>query len=230
MTSMKDSDANLYTLGNAQKFGWSSVSGLLNAERVTYLERYLTGKRILDAGCGGGAFVEFLAAKGFEVTGVDKFEQFLDIARQQQPHGNYLCSDLTDLPFADKTFECTYCYDVLEHIDDIKAIRELARVTSQRLIITVPKEDEVMTKYNLTFLHYQDKTHLRNYTESSLDALSSIIKPQRIKIFPELPVALKPILTDFVQYPKFYRLLLKVMLKPLPFPQIYTGLVAIIDL
>ena len=65
-----------YSLENAQNFNWSSVSGNLNSERVSHLETYLVGNKILDAGCGGGAFVEFLSQKGLEVTGVDKYNQF----------------------------------------------------------------------------------------------------------------------------------------------------------
>ncbi|KAF3885779.1 class I SAM-dependent methyltransferase [Tolypothrix bouteillei] len=159
---------NLYTIENAEKFNWSSVSGQLNPERVSHLDKYLIGKKILDAGCGGGAYVEFLSQKNLEVTGVDKYEHFLQVARQKGKLGTYIQADITNLPFPDKVFDCTYCYDVLEHIDDQAAIKELIRVTSKRLIVAVPQEDEIMKKFNLTFLHYQDKTHLRNYTENSL--------------------------------------------------------------
>ena len=133
-----------YSLENAKKFNWSSISGNLNAERVSHLENYLVGNKILDAGCGGGAYVEFLSHKGHEVTGIDKYDEFLKVAREQGREGNYVQGDLTNLPFADKAFDCTFCFDVLEHIDDLLAIKELARVTKKRLIIAVPKEDEVM--------------------------------------------------------------------------------------
>jgi SAM-dependent methyltransferase len=190
----------LYSIENAQKFNWSSVSGNLNSERVSHLEKYLIGKKILDAGCGGGAYVEFLAQKGLEVTGLDKHDQFLQLAREEGRIGTYIQGDITNLPFPDKAFDCTYCFDVLEHVNDNLAIKELARVTANRLIIAVPKEDEVMHNFNLTFLHYQDKTHLRNYTESSLKELFCNINNCNIKIFPELAIPTQNLVRELIQF------------------------------
>lgn len=189
----------LYSLENAQKFNWSSVSGNLNPERVSHLENHLVGKKILDAGCGGGAYVEFLSQKGLEVTGIDKYDQFLQLAREEGREGTYVQGDITNLPFPDKIFDCTYCFDVLEHVDDKLAIQELARVTTKRLIIAIPKEDEIMHKFNLTFLHYQDKTHLRNYTENSLQELFCDIDYCNIKIFPELAIPTQSLVREMIQ-------------------------------
>jgi ubiquinone/menaquinone biosynthesis C-methylase UbiE len=189
-----------YSIENAQKFNWSSVSGNLNSERVSHLEKYLIGKKIFDAGCGGGAYVEFLAQKGLEVTGLDKHDQFLQLAREEGRIGTYIQGDITNLPFPDKAFDCTYCFDVLEHVNDKLAIKELARVTANRLIVAVPKEDEVMHKFNLTFLHYQDKTHLRNYTEDSLKELFSNINYCNVNIFPELAIPTQNLVRELINF------------------------------
>ncbi len=227
----------LYSVENAEKFNWSSISGNLNAERVSHLEKYLVGKKILDAGCGGGAYVEFLSQKGLEVTGVDKYEQFLQVAREKGRLGTYVQGDVTNLPFPDKAFDCTYCYDVLEHVDDQVAIKELMRVTSQRLIIAVPQEDEIMNNFNLTFLHYQDKTHLRNYTEASLKKLIIDNGISNITIFPELFIPTRYLVNEMILKPQTENLLQKVYYKLLnrllgkvSYKQINTGLVAVINL
>lgn len=232
---------SLYSIENAQKFKWSSVSGNLNPERVSHLETYLVGSKILDAGCAGGAYVEFLARKGLEVTGIDKYNQFLQLAARKNQIGTYLQGDITNLPFPDKSFDCTYCFDVLEHIDDRMAIYELARVTSKRLILAVPKEDDIMKKFNLTFLHYQDKTHLRNYTDASLKNLLSTIKSTRINIFPELAVPAKALVQEMVElkisnsfiknlYYKTYNFMLNKFLDKALYKEVHTGLVAVVDL
>jgi ubiquinone/menaquinone biosynthesis C-methylase UbiE len=231
----------LYSLENARKFKWSSISGNLNPERLSHLENYLVGKKILDAGCGGGAYVEFLSGKGLEVTGVDKSEKFLQLAKQQRLLGTYLQADLTNLPFQDKAFDCTYCFDVLEHIDDRFAVDELVRVTNKRIIIAVPKHDEVMSKFNLTFLHYQDKTHLRNYTEDYLRNLFTRINYADITIFPELAVPGAHLVQEMIEfglpdtglkyvYRKTLNFVLKELLNRSYYKQIYTGLVIVIDL
>ena len=46
----------------------------------------LTGKRILDAGCGTGALALELAERGAQVIAVDISPQLIDIARKRMPH------------------------------------------------------------------------------------------------------------------------------------------------
>lgn len=232
----------LYSLENAQKFNWSSVSGNLNPERVSHLETYIVGKKILDAGCGGGAYVEFLSRKGIDATGVDKYKQFLQLAREQGRMGTYVEADITNLPFSDNTFDCTYCFDVLEHVDDQLALKEIARVTTKRLIIAVPKEDEVMNEFNLTFLHYQDKTHLRNYTETYLKKLLTMIDFSEFIIFPELVIPAKNLVQKMIDFeekesknspfnPRIFKIIIKnLMMKKLSFrslmpPSLYQFLI-----
>jgi len=225
-----------YTVENALKFKWASVNGNLNTSRVTYLSDYLIGTKILDAGCGGGAYVEFLSNQSpLKVTGVDKYKQFLAM-KPDKSIGTYVQGDITALPFPDKNFDCTYCFDVLEHIDDRAGIKELSRVTSKRLILTVPKEDNVLPNFGLTFLHYQDKTHLRNYTETSFKKLCSGINYKSIIIFPELPVSISNIARASLDFKKSnlitrfcYRKLFHHLLKKTS-SEVYTGLVAVITL
>ncbi len=248
-----------YSLENAQRFGWGSVTGSPSPERVSHLEKYLVGQRVLDAGCGGGAYAEFLTRKGFQVTGIDRHEAFLQFARESKQGRSWVQGDLACLPFASKIFDCTYCFDVLEHMDDHSAIQELARVTTQRLILTVPQEDELMSRYNLTFLQYRDTTHLRYYTEASLRELVSTVKYSSLTIFPELAIPLRILVAELVKFNlgvlarfeiKLLRLRMRIQemlnsgnsqahsqktefelfLDMHTFQTIYSGLVAIVDL
>lgn len=188
-----------YSLQNARKFQWASITGDLNNERISHLETHLIGRRILDAGCGGGAYVQYLANKGFDVTGIDKTTEFLDVARKRGGAGTYLQADITELPFGDNSFDCSYCFDVLEHVDDRLAIKELARVTHKRLIIAVPMEDNEFT-FGLTYHQYRDLTHLRYYTEESLHALLREIQPCQTKIVSELPIPFEAFMRQVVVF------------------------------
>jgi SAM-dependent methyltransferase len=171
-----------YTLENAERFGWSSMGGELNAERVSHLDRFLVGRRILEAGCGGGGYVDFLSRRGLEAVGVDRHRQFIGNAREKGFRGEYVQADITSLPFGDKTFDCTYSFDVLEHVDDVPAIKEMARVTARRLVFTVPLVDDAVRKYGLTFPTYTDPTHLRYYTEESVRALCENVSHSGVTI------------------------------------------------
>jgi len=179
-----------YSVASAEEFSWGSVTGDLQPERIGHLSKYLRGNTVLDAGCGGGGFVDFLCRQGLEVTGVDAYEEMIVNGREMKRRGHYVQADLTALPFAAHTFDSTYCFDVLEHIDDVVAIRELARVTRHRLILAVPKKDDVMSRFNLTFATYRDPTHLRYYTEASLEELLCSIPHRGYSILPEAAIPL----------------------------------------
>ena len=231
-----------YSVQNSIDFKWSSVTGDLSGERVQHLERYLCGKEILDAGCGGGAFVEFLSARGFLVTGLDYHEMFLDVARKRPGAvGTYVQGDITALPFPDKSFDCAYCYDVLEHVDDQKALRELLRVTRSRVIIAVPRADDASSfGPSLTFQHYRDLTHLRAYTRQSLETLFHSLGQHQFEIVPELYASVHALASEHLddtqvtaRLPafarKFYHRVLRRMLRYGRYRSIHTGWAAAID-
>ena len=49
--------------------------------------------------------------------------------------------DVENIKFPDNSKECVVCFEVLEHTEDpVKAMKELKRVFSKQLIITVPYE------------------------------------------------------------------------------------------
>ena len=231
---------DLYTLENARKFKWSSMVEQLNPERVALLESNLTGANVLDVGCCGGGYVRFLKARGLQATGVDLHQVYLDFAKERDPGGTYIQADITKLPVPDKLFDCTICFDILEHVtDDHAAVMELARVTRKRIIITVPRENEEIGQYNLTFLHYQDKTHLRNYTRESLAGLLKGCGLTDYTLGNELAVPFGDLFKAMIISGKSSSGLIGLAKKYVPgfksanrvkFKKIYTGLTAVIDL
>lgn len=231
----------LYSLDNARRYRWSSITGELNPERIERLNAYLVGTKVLDAGCGGGAYVEHLARRGLDVTGCDNHVDFLDVARASASLGRYVQDDLTALKFPQNTFDFAYCFDVLEHVDDRAAIQELARVTRKRLLLAVPRTDDVMHRFGLTFFHYSDQTHLRTYTEESLEELLATVSPVRLTIYPELTVPARELTAELLQLDqpppprskpgeRLQRRLLDRLLRKASYRSIPTGLVAVVDL
>lgn len=230
--------AGEYSVANAARFGWSSVSGNLVGHRVRMLNETVIGPRVLDAGCGGGAYVDHLARRGLDATGVDKYDMFLATARERGYKGTFLTGDLTGtLPFPDGAFDTTFSFDVLEHVDDVVAIRELARVTRRRLIVAVPQEDTRPQHYLLTYSPYLDQTHLRYYTPDSLRALAAIVSPKRVEVAPEYRVPIDSLLRNEVKIGSRFPLLGWAYQKAFRFlsgrvaePNWYINLLAVIDL
>jgi SAM-dependent methyltransferase len=97
------------------------------------------GARILDAGCGSGRNMLELAAHG-AVTGIELSTPSAELARARDI-GEVLEGSVTDMPFADRSFDLCVCLDVIEHLaDDVGALAELRRVTAPggALLVTVP--------------------------------------------------------------------------------------------
>ncbi len=85
-------------------------------------------KRLLDAGCGKGRFARVILDRNPQarIAGLDISEQML---HSVQPGIGKTCGMLTELPFADSSFDGAYATESLEHAVDIeRAIAELCRV------------------------------------------------------------------------------------------------------
>ncbi|NPE06685.1 MAG: class I SAM-dependent methyltransferase [Asgard group archaeon] len=72
---------------------------------------------VLDAGCGVGKPVsEFLAKKGFKVTGVDISKKMIELAKQNIPEGSFYQKNILTLDFPDNSFDGIICVYTLWHI------------------------------------------------------------------------------------------------------------------
>lgn len=88
--------------------------------------------RILDAGCGTGQVSLLLAARGYDVRGVDLSPEMVAIAQSKRRPGwraEYGTGDVRRLTAADGTFDAVVVSKLFQHIEDWqRACRELIRV------------------------------------------------------------------------------------------------------
>lgn len=99
--------------------------------------------RILDAGCGTGATMAWLARYG-TVTGFDMSSHAIHFSRRRKEQ-NLAMASVMAMPFPDETFDLVMSLDVLYfvNIDDDTALQECTRVLvpGGRLIVRVPAFD-----------------------------------------------------------------------------------------
>ena len=101
----------------------------MRAIQEMLLGKYLPKQKqlkILDAGCGPGAALVYLAKFG-DVIGVDVSDEALKFAKKR---GKVVKGDIANLPFEDETFDVVTCLDVLYHkwVNTKKAFHEIKRV------------------------------------------------------------------------------------------------------
>ena len=129
------------------------------------------GRRsVLDIGARDGHFSRLLTDYFEEVTALDLEKPPFEIPRVATVKG-----DATRLEFADNSFDCVFCAEVLEHIPDVrKACREIARVAKHAIVIGVPFEQD--TRVGRTTCRACGKPnppwgHVNSFTEGRLLSL-----------------------------------------------------------
>lgn len=139
--------AQAYNYDNiAEGYAAENETSLLNAyyERPAMLELAgdVSGRRILDAGCGSGALFAELRDRGAMVTGIDASAGMLELARRRLgSDADLQVADLAHpLLFPDNTFDDVIASLVLHYLQDWgPTLTELRRVLQPggRLIVSV---------------------------------------------------------------------------------------------
>jgi len=97
----------------------------INPLRLAWIDGLapLSGKRVLDVGCGGGILSESMAAKGAEVTGIDLSEKALSVARLHlfesglEVNYRHVSAEQMAEQHAGE-FDVVTCLEMLEHVPD----------------------------------------------------------------------------------------------------------------
>jgi 2-polyprenyl-6-hydroxyphenyl methylase / 3-demethylubiquinone-9 3-methyltransferase len=116
----------------------------INPWRVGYAEANLKklginpqGKSALEVGSGGGILTEEICRMGFNTTGIDPAAESVRTATNHATASGlnikYDQGSGENLPYADHSFDCVFCCDVLEHVQDLpRVISEISRVLKPR--------------------------------------------------------------------------------------------------
>ena len=149
------------------------------ARRAFLLAHVRAGDRVLDLGCGDGAFAAELAAVGARVVAVDVADEALRRARERASGAQLRrIEEGAALPFAEDAFDVVWAGEVLEHAADVVGLlAEMRRVLrwGGRLLVTTPYHGRVaLAALALRGLeeHFDPRAdHLRFFTARTLRAV-----------------------------------------------------------
>lgn len=97
----------------------------INPLRLNYIDRFaaLSGKSVLDVGCGGGILSESMAGRNASVTGIDLSDKALQVAKlhllESGKQVNYCKIAVEDMAAEQPdSFDIVTCLEMLEHVPD----------------------------------------------------------------------------------------------------------------
>jgi len=95
----------------------------INPVRLDWIDQTvaLSGKKVLDVGCGGGILAESMARRGAQVMGIDLSEKALAVARLHSLESGInvdyrLCSTEELAQQMPEQFDAVTCMEMLEHV------------------------------------------------------------------------------------------------------------------
>lgn len=159
---------SLYRLGYGSDRPMIHYLPVLNTLRSVHNDDKIYS--VLDVGCSHGGGVRQLWEVGIPASGVDISPTAAAMATQTYGDNQSMCAgpcfqnaSVTNLPFADKSFDAILSTDVLEHLDEAEvqtAVIEMARVTRKWMFLKVSNRLESIRMHN-TKAPFANSTYAR---------------------------------------------------------------------
>ncbi|MDX9893241.1 MAG: methyltransferase domain-containing protein [Patescibacteria group bacterium] len=119
----------------------SKIGRITEAEWRKYVSQTIAKLRIskndkiLEIGCGAGAFLLPLYEQGYNVAGLDYSQSLLDAAKKVLVGANLVCGQANNLPFKNGEFDVVISNSIFHYLPSIdyaaKVLNEMFRVLNQ---------------------------------------------------------------------------------------------------
>lgn len=122
-------------------------------KNLKYIEKFIPGGRLLDAGCGSGNLLNIIENRSkhkWQLFGID-INKFLVSKASKRSKAKILNRSLLNADFRDGYFDCIICFDTLEHDINIREnLVNLRRMLNPKgaLVIQVPNYKSLMATIN----------------------------------------------------------------------------------
>ncbi len=150
---------------------WKQVALKLLADH----EKNLTGKTLLDYGCGRGETLEYAAKYGLIPTGLDIDPECVRIAARKGP-AQILDPDRIREQVGARSYDIITCFHVLEHVENPKEVLSILSMAAREyVLVAVPNLRQINNlrrpwrepgRPNEGHLQSWDHPHFRNLAEN----------------------------------------------------------------
>jgi SAM-dependent methyltransferase len=95
-----------------------------HVSRYAFAARFASGARVLDLGCGAGYGTAELAGRARSAMGIDLAPEAIEHARSAYPLAglSFVPASVTAVPFRDGSFDLITAFEVIEHLDNWRAL------------------------------------------------------------------------------------------------------------
>ncbi len=180
---------------------------LLGNKQGIWFKKYLKQDyKVIDIGCGNGQFTLKAASCCRSIVGIDRNPIQLAIALREKKvlklrNADFIIRDIeTKLPFVTHSVDVIILLDVLEHINNRKALlRECHRLLKEGglFILSVPNKNTSFKKRlkNAGLFYYADIDHKIEY---SLMGIRKVLNKEHFDVIEEFPTVLDTPFIGFI--------------------------------
>lgn len=145
---------------------------LIHVATYRYCLDYVSGKKVLDYGCGTGYGTALISPRCKEVTGIDTSVQAIRYAVEHYRAPNLTFQqvspvEVVPLPFADASFDVVLSLQVIEHVRNVNVyLTEISRVLAPGgcAIFSTPDRSSRLFPFQKPW----NRWHLREYSKEGL--------------------------------------------------------------
>ncbi|MEE1949785.1 class I SAM-dependent methyltransferase [Pseudomonas alcaligenes] len=147
-------DPNMVAWYSGRMVENTGTNYLKNALEIDIIQRFVSGREVIDIGTGTGRAALALLRQGYQVTGIDSSQAMLDETKRLAGGSpiNLKLGDIQKLPCADASFDSAVALNVMVHFPNWReALHEWRRVVRPggRLLFDIHSSSHVRMAYGV---------------------------------------------------------------------------------